>query len=308
MCGMAAPAVLLTGASGMIGRAVAERFPDEGYRVVPLSRRRPGEPPPDGAWWDPPAGEVALAPAGPLRAVVHLAGAGVANRPWTRARRLVLRSSRVDATRRLCEALAELPGESRPAALIHASGIGYYGDRGDELLTEASSLGSGFLAELARDWEAAAEPARAAGIRVVALRFGMVLSPSGGPLGAMLPIFRFGLGGRLGGGRQYVSWITLPDAVTAIAALIGREDIAGPVNGVAPGALPQRAFARELGRALRRPAILPAPAFALRLALGSLASELLLAGQRVEPTRLLACQFPFRHPELRTALPAIGVV
>jgi len=188
------------------------------------------------------------------------------------------------------------------------SGIGFYGDRGDELLTEESSLGRGFIAELARDWENAAEPARAAGIRVVVLRLGMVLSPAGGALRKMLPFFRFGIGGPIGSGRQYVSWITLPDAVSAFLFVLGQREVAGALNAVAPGAVPQRVFARELGRALRRPAFLPAPALGLRLAFGEMARELLLSGQRAEPTRLYALRFPFRHPELRTALPAIGVV
>jgi len=303
-----APAVLVTGASGLIGAALRARLPAEGYRAIPLARRAEGAPAPSGPWWSPPAGGIDIAAVGPLRAVIHLAGAGIAERSWSSARKRVLRESRVDATRLLAGALAALPPDDRPECLLMTSGIGFYGDCGDELLTEESPLGRGFLAELARDWEAAAEPARAAGIRVVALRLGMVLSPAGGALAKMLPIFRLGLGGPLGSGRQYVSWITLPDAVSALLFLLGREDVSGAVNAVAPGAVPQRVFARELGRALRRPAFLPAPAPALRLGFGEMASELLLAGQRVEPRRLLALRFPFRHPELRTALPAIGVV
>jgi hypothetical protein len=302
------PAVLITGASGLIGGALVARLPAEGYRPIPLPRRAEGSPAPSGAWWSPPAGGIELAGVGPLRAVVHLAGAGIAERSWTSARKRVLRESRIDSTRLLAGALAALPPGDRPECLVMTSGIGFYGDRGDELLTEESAPGRGFLAELAHDWEEAAEPARAAGIRVVALRLGMVLSPAGGALAKIIPLFRLGLGGPLGSGDQYVSWITLPDAVSALLLLLGREDVRGAVNAVAPGAVPQRVFARELGRALRRPAFLPAPAPALRLALGAMASELLLASQRVEPTRLLALRFPFRHPELRTALLAIGVV
>ncbi len=302
------PAVLVTGASGLIGTALLERLPGEGYRAIPLSRTSIEHPVPEGPWWAPPSGPVELAPAGPLRAVIHLAGAGIADRLWTRGRKKLLRESRVESTRRLADALAALSPELRPEALIMASGVGIYGDRGDELLTEESTHGSGFLAGLAHDWEAAADPAREAGIRVVQLRLGMVLTPSGGALRGLLPIFRLGGGGPVGNGRQYVSWITLPDAVGVILALLGREEVSGPLNLVAPGSLPQRAFARELGRALRRPSILPAPAFIIRLVLGDLGEELLLAGQRVEPSRLLALRYPFRHPELRTALPSIGVV
>ena len=257
---------------------------------------------------DPPAGKVVLDPALPLRSVIHLAGAGIADKLWTKERKGVLRESRVDATRTLALALAALPPKDRPESMVMASGIGIYGSRGDELLTEESSDGDGFLATLARDWEDAAEPARAAGIRVVAVRLGMVLSPSGGALKKMLTPFRLGLGGRIGNGLQNVSWIALPDAVGVFLTMIGREDVQGPVNGVAPGCLIQRAFARELGQALRRPTVLPVPALAVKLLFGEMGKELLLSGQRVEPTRLFAIRYPFRYPHLEGALPAIGVV
>lgn len=304
---MNTPNVLVTGSSGLIGTALVDRLPGEGYTPVPLPRRKEGESAPEGPWWDPPEGPVELEPAGPLRAVVHLAGAGIADKSWSRARKKVLRESRVDATRALSTALAALPEDRRPEAMVMASGVGFYGDTGDTLVDEDTPRGTGYLADLAADWEAAADPAREAGIRVVALRLGMVLSSEGGALDKMLTPFKLGAGGPIGSGRQYVSWITLPDAVSAFITLLGREDVRGPVNGVAPGCVPQKTFAKELGRAIRRPTIVPMPAFAAKLAFGEMAKELLLAGQRAEPKRLLALRFPFRHPDLRTAFPAIGV-
>ena len=298
------PNVLITGASGLIGSALGEFLPQEGYLPIPLARKK-GDTAPDGAWWDPPSGDVKLDAALPLRSVIHLAGAGIADGLWTKARKKILWESRVDATRGLAEALAALPEESRPASMICASGIGYYGHRGQEVLNEDSSKGEGYLADLAAAWEEAAEPARAAGIRVVSLRFGLVLSADGGPLKAMLRPFRLGLGGPLGNGRQMVSWITLHDALRVILTLIEREDVSGVVNGVAPGAVTQGEFAKALGKELGRPAFLPAPGFALKLILGEMAQELLLGGQRVEPTRLYAIRFPFRYPDLASAFPAL---
>ena len=189
--------------------------------------------------------------------------------------------------------------------MICASGIGYYGNRGRELLNEESSKGEGYLSDLAAAWEEAAEPAREAGIRVIFLRFGLVLSADGGPLKAMLRPFRLGLGGPLGNGRQMVSWITLHDALRVIAMLIEREDVSGVVNGVAPGSVTQGEFAKALGKELGRPAFLPAPRLALKLILGEMAEELLLSGQRVEPTRLYALRFPFRYPDLSSAMPSL---
>ena len=279
--------VLVTGASGLLGTALMERLPGEGYRPFRLERKK-GDAKPEGASWDPPAGKIVLDPALPLRSVIHLAGAGIADKLWTEKRKKLLRESRVDATHGLATALAALPPESRPESLIMASGIGIYGDRGKEVLTEESSDGTGFLAELARDWEDAADPAREAGIRVVSVRLGMVLSPAGGALAKMLTPFRLGLGGRIGSGLQGVSWIALPDAVGIFLMLVGREDVSGPINGVSTGFTTQRAFADCLGRAVRRPTVLPLPSFAVKAMFGEMGREILLAGQRVEPTRLLA--------------------
>ena len=303
---MSRPKILITGASGMIGTSLTERLPGEGFEVMALARKSGDAAPTAGAWWDPPNGAVHLDGALPLRSVIHLAGAGIADRNWTKERKRILRESRVEATHALATALAALPESQRPESLIMASGIGIYGNRGEELLREESSVGTGFVAELARDWEAAAEPARAAGIRVVILRLGMVLSAGGGALAKMLTPFRLGLGGPIGNGRQYVSWITLPDAVSLFRWMIDRPDLRGAFNAVA-STTSQRTFARELGKALRRPAVLPLPSPAVKLIFGEMGEELLLGGQRVEPARLLSLKFPFRHPQLAEALPAVGI-
>jgi len=296
--------ILVTGSSGLVGTALAPRLAEAGYELIPLLRNGKSDRSAKAPTWSPPDGAVDLGPAGKLRSVIHLAGAGIGDQRWSKERKKVLRESRVEATHSLATALAELPPSHRPESLIAASGMGIYGDRGDEVLREESETGTGFLADLARDWENAAEPARRAGIRVVHLRIGIVISASGGPLEKMLLPFRWGLGGPLGNGRQFVSWITLYDLVSVILTMIGREDVEGPINTIAPGTVIQREFARQLGRAIHRPALLPAPAFALRLALGEM-STLLLESQRGEPTRLFDLQFPFRYPDLATALPAL---
>jgi hypothetical protein len=193
----------------------------------------------------------------------------------------------------------------KPRVLVCASGVGYYGDRGDEELTEDSTSGTGFLAEVCREWERAADPARAAGIRVVHLRFGVVLSRHGGALAKMLLPFRLGLGGPIGSGRQYLSWIALPDLVAVIQRALADERLTGPVNAVAPEPVTNREFARALGRALHRPAVLPLPAFAAKLLIGGLAKEALLASQRAVPARLQQCDFPFSLPGIDQALTAV---
>ena len=300
------PRILVTGSSGLVGSALARRLDQTEYEFIPLLRKGNHDRSAETPTWAPPDGPVDLSPAGKLHSVIHLAGAGIGDRRWSKERKRVLRESRVEATHSLATALAELSPAQRPESLIAASGMGIYGDRGDEVLREESGTGTGFLAELARDWENAAEPARLAGIRVVHLRIGIALSASGGPLEKMLLPFRWGLGGPLGSGRQFVSWITLYDLISVILTMIGREDVEGPINTIAPGAVIQREFARQLGRALHRPALLPAPAFALRLVLGEM-STLLLESQRGEPTRLFDLHFPFRYPDLATALPALGL-
>lgn len=291
--------VLMTGSHGMVGRALAAGLAADGIPVRRLVRHGPAA---DGAWpWDPLGGLDPEALEG-VDAVVHLAGASLAVR-WTSRRKAVVRDSRVRGTALLAEHLAAM--RHPPRVLVCASGVGIYGDRGDEALTEASVPGQGFLPDLCVAWEAAADPARAAGIRVVALRFGMVLSPTGGALARMLPPFRLGLGGRLGSGRQYVPWIALPDAVGAIRFAIATDALAGPVNACAPEAVTNAAFTRALGRALKRPTPFSVPAPVLRLAFGRMADEMLLAGTRAVPAALTAAGFPFRHPTLAGALAAV---
>jgi len=233
-------------------------------------------------------------------AVVHLAGANIAAGRWTPARKAEIRRSRVEGTRSLCEALSRLAHP--PTVLVSASAVGYYGNRGTETLTEESPAGTGFLADVCRAWEAAAQPVSQAGIRVVNLRFGMILSPLGGALAKMLLPFKLGAGGRIGSGEQFMSWIALDDAIGAIQYALGEESVRGPVNAVAPAPVSNTDFTRTLARVLRRPALFPLPAFAARLLFGEMADALLLGGARVMPARLQAAGYGFRFPELEGAL------
>lgn len=292
--------ILLSGASGMLGTALSAALGAR-YERLRLVRRAPvrvGE-----IEWHPEA----VRPVAQmdwlegLSAAIHLSGANVAGRRWTAAYKRELVESRVGSTRALALALAAL--REKPQVLLVASGTGFYGNRGDEILDESSSVGSGFLAELCRDWEEAAKPAADAGIRVVHLRFGLVMG-KGGALKKMLPAFRLGLGGPLGDGTQWMSWIALEDLVNAVWLALMDTSLAGPVNVVAPNPVTNAEFARALGRVLHRPAVLPAPAFALRLAFGEMADEALLAGQRVVPKKLLDAGFRFEFPEIEGALRA----
>jgi uncharacterized protein (TIGR01777 family) len=278
--------VLVTGASGLLGSALRESLD-----VRPLPR---------GAAWDPEAGRVDPDVLRDADAVVHLAGENIASGRWTPERKARIRGSRVAGTRALAVAIASLPRP--PRVLVCASAVGIYGDRGDEALTESSRPGAGFLAELCQDWEDVAEPARHAGVRVVHLRFGVILSPKGGALARMLTPFRLGLGGRLGSGRQHMSWISLPDAAAVVRRALEDERLRGAVNAVAPFPVTNAGFTRALGAALRRPALFPMPAFAARLAFGELADALLLSSARVFPDRLSALGFEFRHPSVESAL------
>lgn len=253
---------------------------------------------PDEYRWDPSAGDVEPAALEGLDAVVHLAGETVAGR-WTDDKKERILRSRVDGTRTLSEALAGL--ERPPRVLVTASAIGYYGDRGDEQLTEESSSGDGFLAEVVREWEAASRPAEEAGIRVVRLRFGIVLSPAGGALETMLTPFRLGVAGKLGSGRQWMSWISIDDVVGAIRHALVADELAGVANTVAPNPVTNAEFTKTLGRVLGRPTLLPVPGAALRLALGEFSQEA-LSSTRVVPRRLLESGYEFRHPDLEQAL------
>ncbi len=294
--------VAVTGASGLIGSALVTGLTSAGHRVVRVVRGA-GAASVAGqrlARWDPESGALEPSALAGADAVVHLAGESVAGGRWTEAKKRRIRSTRVDVTRRLAEALPRL--ERPPRLLVSASAVGYYGDRGSEILREDSSPGPGFLAEVCREWEAATDPAARAGIRVVRLRIGMVLSRRGGALGAMLTPFRLGAGGPVGSGVQWVSWIAIDDLVGAILHALATESLAGPVNAVAPEPVTNRELARTLGRVLRRPALLPLPAVAARLLFGQMADELLLASARVEPARLRATGFTFRHARLEDAL------
>jgi uncharacterized protein (TIGR01777 family) len=290
--------VVISGATGLIGTALFTRLASEGHDVVPLVRRavRPGE---KAIAWDPAVGRIDRAGLEGCDVVVNLAGENVFGR-WTREKQRRIRESRVLGTRLVSEAIAGLV--RRPQILLAASAIGYYGDRGAEELTEQSAPGDDFLARVARDWEAATAPAARAGVRVVNLRFGVVLTPSGGALATMLPAFRLGLGGPVGGGAQYLSWIALDDVLAAIAHALATDSLAGPINITAPQPVIHLEFVRALGRVLRRPAVLPVPGFALRLVFGVEGAAMLRSGQRVFPARLLGSGFRFRFEALEPAL------
>ena len=249
--------------------------------------------------WNPDAGTIQAEDLEDFDAVVHLAGETIVGR-WTAGKKTRILESRAKGTRLLCESLAHL--RNRPIVLVSASAIGYYGDRGDQVLDEESSAGSLFLSEVAKAWEAATEPASRNGIRVVNLRIGFVLSKAGGGLATMLLPFKLGIGGRVGSGRQYMSWIAIDDVVGAISHAILSDALHGPVNAVAPHPVTNREFTKTLGRVLWRPTIFPLPAFAAHLVMGEMADNLLLASARVEPARLLASGYEFRFPQLDSAL------
>ena len=294
--------VILSGASGMIGTALRSSLAARRTPALQLVRGPASS-----------EGQLQWDPAKPLpssqcrsiegcAAAIHLSGANLAGRRWNAAYRETLRASRVESTRSLAATLAAL--RRPPQSLLVASAIGFYGDRGGELLTEASGPGTGFMAHTCSEWEAAADPAAQAGIRVVHLRFGVVLGRGLGALERMLPPFRLGLGGTLGNGRQWMSWISLTDAINGILFAMGTPSISGPLNLTAPNPVTNAQFTRALGRELGRPALFPVPAFALRLALGPIADEAILASARVIPAKLQAACFPFGHPTIEEALSA----
>ena len=285
----------------MVGQALRTQLQRGGHQEVSLVRRpvSPGE---QTVQWDPYASE-SVADAAALEgfdAAVHLSGANLSEGRWTPARKALFRSSRLVPTEKLARLLA---GRShKPSVLVCASAIGVYGNRGDEVLTEASSPGSGFLPDLCLAWEAAAKPAEDAGIRVVHLRYGVILSQHGGALKKMLSVFRLGLGGPMGTGRQWMSWVSLPDAVGTIAFAVTNGSVAGAVNVTAPHPVTNADFTRAMGHALHRPAVLPVPAFALQLAFGEMAQGTILSSARVLPQRLLQAGYAFRHSQLEAAL------
>ena len=299
MAGFASSRILVTGASGPIGAALLPSLKTCGFQVVRLVRG-----PTNGAdqiHWD---------PAKPLEpelisgfdSVLHLAGETVVGR-WTNTKKAKIRESRRLGTRNLAESLAKT--RNRPRVLVTASAIGYYGDRADEVLREESESGAGFLAEVCREWEAASHAASDAGVRTVKMRFGVVLSPAGGALQKMLPAFRLGVGGRIGSGLQWMSWIHVQDLVGAVHHILKSDLLQGPVNLVAPHPVTNAAFTKTLAAALSRPAVFPVPAFVAKAVFGQMGEEVLLASQRVEPAKLIASGYPFQYVDLRKALDSV---
>jgi uncharacterized protein (TIGR01777 family) len=288
--------ILISGASGLIGSAFARAAKDAGHLTVPLVRRKGL---PSSLYWNPDDGTIDAAGLEGVDAVVHLAGESIASGRWTAEKKARILNSRRRGTELLSSALVAL--KRRPAVLVSASAIGFYGDCGDRVLTEDSAPGSDFLARVCLEWERATTPASEAGIRVVHLRTGLVLAKTGGALSKMALPFRLGVGGRIGSGNQYMSWIDLEDEIAVILYCLQNE-IRGPVNSVAPSPVTNAEFARVLGRVLSRPSLFPLPAFAARLALGEMADALLLASQRVEPAKLLSGGYTFRHTNLEDTL------
>lgn len=292
--------ILISGSTGLVGTALIPRLTAQGDEVIRLVRSKSKSPAGEMVNWNPEANYVDAAGLERADVVVHLAGEGIASGRWTPAKKARIRDSRVQGTRLLCETIAQ--NNVRPKTFICASAIGFYGDRGDEVLTEASPPGKGFLPEVCQEWEAATEPARAKGVRVVLLRFGIILSTAGGALAQMLTPFKMGAGGVLGSGRQYMSWITLDDVLNAILFAKDTESLAGPINVVAPNPVTNQEFTKTLGKVLSRPTVLPMPAFAARLAFGEMADALLLASSRVVPTRLKESGFAFQNTDLEGGL------
>ncbi|HVA01872.1 MAG TPA: TIGR01777 family oxidoreductase [Terriglobia bacterium] len=291
--------ILIAGSSGLIGSALIPVLKAQGHQVVRLVRRK-ADAEEGVASWNPAAGQLDPNAFEGVNAVVNLAGESIAAARWTSERKARLRDSRVQGTKLLSETLARLANP--PEVLVSASAVGYYGSRGDEVMSEEKPPGAGFLPEVCVAWEAATEPARQRGIRVINLRIGMVLSGEGGALQPMASAFRMGVGGKLGDGRQFMGWITNDDLTRAILHVIVNTSFHGPVNAVAPNPVPNKEFTESLGKVLRRPAVFSMPAFVVRLAFGEMADALLLASARVEPARLLAGGFTFQYPELEGAL------
>ncbi len=289
--------IVIGGASGYLGRPLVDRLRAAGHDVVRLVRRDPSAP--DEVTWRPNQDALDPSVVDGADAAINLAGVGVGDHRWSDDYRRLIRSSRVNAT----EALARSIGAAAkpPRVLLNASAVGYYGDTGDREVDEAAPAGTGFFAEVCQAWEAATAPAEEAGIRVVHLRSGLVLGPGGGLLGPMLPLYRLGLGGPLGNGRQWMPWISRADELGAIEFLLTADDVTGAVNLTGPAPVPNKEFARTLGRVLRRPAVLPVPALLLRLVIGDFGREAVIS-QRVLPAVLAGAGYRFEHPDLESAL------
>ena len=283
----------------MLGKFLCPTLTTQGYEVIKLLRRRVSPRKPDVSW-SPGEGWIDCDKLGSVDAVIHLSGENIANGKWTPERRQAILDSRVESTSLIAAAMVHQ--QPHPKVVICASAVGFYGNRGDEILTEESAPGEGFLPEVCQRWENAASPLREAGVRTVHLRFGMLLSGHGGAMQKMLPIFRFGLGGRLGSGRQYMSWCGIRDAVRAIHHILQDSQLSGPVNVTAPEPITNREFTRELARAVGRPSLLPVPSMALRTLYGDMADEMLLASTRAIPQRLEKDGFTFNHPYVASAI------
>lgn len=288
--------VLVTGSSGLVGSALVESLEANDHRPVRLQRGSPG----NGPAWDPDSGIVDLEGAEDIDVVVHLAGENISEGRWNASKKARIIDSRVKGTRLLAEFFAA--ADHKPSAIVSASAVGFYGDSGEMVVDESSEPGDGFLADVCKKWEEATAAAVQAGIRVVNIRLGVVLSAAGGALKKMLLPFRLGVGGVIGSGNQFMSWISIEDVVEAIQYAMVNDSLVGPVNLVSPNAVTNREFTRALGRALHRPTMFPMPAFAARLVFGEMADELLLAGTRAVPRKLMECGYEFRHPELTEAL------
>lgn len=290
--------ILVSGSTGLIGNAICSLLRNKKHRVLRLVRRQPSGA--DEIRWDPSSGQLNTTDLEGVEAVVHLAGENISDGRWTADKKRRIRESRIKGTHLLAQSLAYL--FDPPKVMVSISAVGYYGNRGDEMLDEQSSPGSGFLPEVCHEWESATVPASMRGIRVVIPRVGMVLSAAGGALAKMLPAYRMGLGGRIGNGRQYMSWIAIDDLVRAIYHAITQTKLHGPINAVSPNPVSNRVFSDTLGRVLSRPAVMVLPAFAARLVMGQMADEALLASAKVMPSRLQKSGYEFSYPELEGAL------
>lgn len=294
--------VAVTGSSGFIGSALVDALRGDGHDVIRFVRRQPTQP--EEAGWDPSAGSIDRDALARADAVVHLAGEGIGEKRWTSEQKRKIITSRVEGTSTVARALADLAGDGVRPVLVTGSAIGYYGLRGDEILTEESSAGSGFLAEVCQQWEASAKPAEDAGLRVVRVRTGIVLGRSGA-MGRMLPLFKVGLGGKLGSGRQWWSWVSLADEVGIIRHAIDTPGLEGPINATAPNPATNAEITKALGKVLGRPAVVPVPTFALSVVMGKeLTDEVIMAGQRVLPEVAKTSGYSFRHPTLEEGLRA----
>jgi uncharacterized protein (TIGR01777 family) len=293
--------VVVTGSTGLIGSALVSNLRGEGHEVRRLVRGAPRAA--DEVQWSPSTGALDPTAVDGFDAVVHLAGAGIGDHRWTDDYKRQIRDSRVQGTTAVATAIAS--AANPPRVLVSGSAVGYYGDTGDEAADESSPGGVGFLPSVVRDWEASTAPAKDAGARVVTIRTGLVLSADGGLLGPLLPLFKLGLGGRLGSGRQWMSWINIADHIAAVRFLLDRDDLAGPVNVTAPEPVRNKEFTKALARAVHRPAIAIVPSPALRVALGGFADEGALVSQRVLPTRLEDAGFTFTFADIDAALRAL---